>query len=551
MNFINSWRALVTACVTSTLFFCLAYRHSSAVILQDPLENAFQNFWNAQSTQDIFSATKSILAESPQVERVRERLRVGRSYVSDVPTGRQVLSRQNQDGTEHFYVLNVPVDYDPALSYPVRFYLHGGVMRAKQVAGEWWRSEDRWVKKDSIVVSPASWNGSVWWQRSQIENLSGLLTDLKRIYNVDENRVYLLGVSDGATGAYYHAFKANTAWAGYLLFIGHPAVLGNPRSAVDGEMHVVNLRGKPFFVVNGARDRLYPASIVEPYMQLFKEAGINVDFIPKPDAGHDLSWLDEEDRNIETFISSVRRTPFPDRLSLETESAREFNRTHWLIINELGAVTGESAFDEYDQVTVPGPRTPLGINTVGEVENGLGLKVLEVGRPSLAAEAGLDVNDIIVDIGGIPTPTADAAREAILGASPGDSLPVTVDRRGVTKILTLKFPSQQRGFSRPAFARNQVSGRVDLEREGNSVTLLTRGVRRLSLLLSREQFDFSKPVTVTVNNQVAFDEFVTPSVTTLLRWATVDWDRSMLVDVELEIDVAAVSGVESEVRDQR
>ena len=549
MNFIDSWRTLVTACVTSALVFCLAYSYSSAGVLQDPLENAFKNFWDAQSTQDISSATESILSGSPRVERVRERLRVGRSYARDVPTGRQVLSRHNQDGTEHVYVLHVPVDYDPALSYPVRFYLHGGVMRAKQVAGEWWRSEDRWIKEDSIVVSPASWNESVWWQRSQIENLSGLLTDLKRIYNVDENRVYLLGVSDGATGAYYHAFKANTAWAGYLLFIGHPAVLGNPRSAVDGEMHVVNLRGKPFFVVNGARDRLYPASIVEPYMQLFKEAGSNVDFIPKPDAGHDLSWFDEEATNIEIFINSVRRTPFPKRLSLETESTREFNRTHWLIINELGAVTGESSFDEYDQVTVPGPRTPLGINTVGEVENGLGLKVLEVGRPSLAAEAGLDVNDIIVDIGGIPTPTADAAREAILGASPGDSLSVTVDREGVIKILTLKFPSQQQGFSRPAFSRNQVAGRVDLQREGNRVILSTRGVKRLSLLLSREQFDFSKPVTVVVNDRVAFKEFVTPSVATLLRWATVDWDRSMLVDVELEIDVAAVSGAESEVRD--
>ena len=549
MNSINSWRTVVTACVTSTLVFCFAYRYSSAGLLQDPLEVALKNLWNAQSTQDISSAVKSILAIAPETAKVRERLRAGRDYVGSVPTGRKVLSRHNQDGTEHFYVLHVPVDYDPNLSYPVRFYLHGGVMRAQQVAGEWWRSEDRWVKENSIVVSPASWNESVWWQRSQIENLAGLLTDLKRTYNVDENRVYLLGVSDGATGAYYHAFKANTAWAGYLLFIGHPAVLGNPRSSVDGEMHVVNLRGKPFFVVNGARDRLYPASIVEPYMQLFVEAGVDVDFTPKPDAGHDLSWFDEEETNIETFISSIRRNPFPERLSLETESAREFNRTHWLVITELGAVKGESSFDEYDQVAVPGPRTPLGINTVGELENGLGLKLLEVGRPSLAAEAGLDVNDIIVDIGGIPTPTADDAREAILRASPGDALSVTVGRGGVTKVLTLRFPALQRGVSRPAFSRNQVSGRVELERNGNRVTLLTRGVRRLSLLLSREQFDFSKPVTVVVNDRVAFDEFVTPSVATLLRWATVDWDRSMLVDAELEIDVATVFGSESEVQD--
>lgn len=504
---------------------------------EEALDTAFATLWDADSEAAIERAVRGILATDPGIDEVWDRLRAGRDYTVRVPTGRRVRSRHNGDGLEHPYVVNVPESYDPATPVSIRFYLHGGVMRSRTEDGEWWRSEERWIRDDAIVVSPASWHESIWWQRSQLENLSGLLNDLKRVYNIDENRVYMLGVSDGATGAYYHAFKATTPWAAFLTFIGHPAVLGNPRSAVDGEMHVVNLRAKPFFIVNGARDRLYPASVVEPYMRLFVEAGIDIDFRPKPEAGHDLSWWDEEAEHVETFIGATQRRALPDRLAWETESVAEFNRAHWLVIDELGPVEDEAEFDKYDRVLVSGPRTPLGIDRVGELPDGAGLKVLRVGPDSLAEEAGVLVDDVILDMGGTATWTAEAARDVILAIAPGDELPVMVDRDGTHHTLVMRFPRSQPGEARIAFPHAAPSGRVEVERTGNTVTASTRGVRRFTLLLSREQFDLSEPVRVVTNGTVSHDAVVTPDVSTLLRWAAVDWDRSLLFDAALEIEV--------------
>ena len=229
----------------------------------EALDAAFARLWAAATDQETAGAVEAILATGADAGEVRARLRAGRPY-APAPTGRQALSRRNRDGVEHPYIVHVPAGYDPAAPLPLRVYLHGGVMRPLPDGDGWWRGEDRWVRDDAIVVAPASWNGSPWWRRSQIENLAGLLADLKRRYNIDENRVHLLGVSDGATGAYYHAFKAATPWAACLAFIGHPAVLGHPGTRADGEMHVVNLRGKPLFIINGARDRLYPAALIEP-----------------------------------------------------------------------------------------------------------------------------------------------------------------------------------------------------------------------------------------------------------------------------------------------
>ncbi len=502
------------------------------------LDAAFAAFWAADSEQAVASAIDAILAQEPAARAVRSRLRGGREYAADVPTGRQLRSRRNRDGVEHAYVLQVPAAYDPRTRYPLRVYLHGGVMRPRPADGAWWRSEQRWVRDDAIVVAPASWNESVWWQRSQIENLAGLLNDLKRIYNIDENRAYLMGVSDGATGAYYHAFKATTPWAGFLTFIGHPAVLANPSTGVDGEMHVANLRGKPLFVVNGARDRLYPAVVVQPYVRLFAEAGIEVEFRPQPDAGHDLSWWDAEVEHVEAFIAATRRRPLPDELTWETETTREFNRAHWLVVDELGDVEGESALDAFDRVMVPGPRRPLGIDTVGELPDGAGLRVIEVGAGSLAEDAGIQPGDVLLDMGGAPTRTAEAARDAILRIRPGQELPLTVERGGASVRLTMRFPATQPGESRLAFSHSQPSGRVELRREGNTVTAATRGVRRFTLLLSEDQFDLSRPIRVTTNGVVAHDALVSPDAATLLRWAAVDWDRSALFSAELAIEVA-------------
>ena len=93
--------------------------------------------------------------------------------------------------------------------------------------------------------------------------------------------------------------------------------------------------------------------------------------------------------------------------------------------------------------------------------------------------------------------------------------------------------------SRQVFPHPTPSGRVQLARDGNEIAVVTRGVRRYSLLLSPEQFDFTQPFRVTTNDVPSFDGMVEPSPETLLRWAARDRDRTMLFGAELQIEVAA------------
>ena len=87
----------------------------------------------------------------------------------------------------------------------------------------------------------------------------------------------------------------------------------------------------------------------------------------------------------------------------------------------------------------------------------------------------------------------------------------------------------------PARRLNRKS--VDLSRTGNSVAAKSRGVAAFTLLLSPDQFDLARPVTVVVNGTTVFDGVVQKDIRTLLTWAARDNDRTMLFAAELHIDL--------------
>ena len=282
------------------------------------LERLVRAYWEAPPDEHS-AAVDRIVRSGAEFAAVYQHLREGRPYDANVETGRLERSRQGSGGKLHRYFFVVPSDYDPNRKYPVRFYLHGGVARAGwDTGGQWWRQWERHASSDHIAVFPAGWGDSMWWQYSQVENLTEILRSLKRDYNIDENRVHMFGVSDGGTGAYFFAARAPTLWAGFIPLIGFPGVLGSPRVGVDGEVFAVNFARRPLYVVNGETDRLYPARLARPYMELFEALGADVSFHTKP-AGHTVEWWPEEQPNIDRFLATRSRDPLPDRIAWETE----------------------------------------------------------------------------------------------------------------------------------------------------------------------------------------------------------------------------------------
>jgi len=361
------------------------------------------------------------------------RLKQGRTYAKGVATG----ALKKRHGMFAYWLV-VPPTYDPAKRYQVRFQLHGGVMREDaSLRGD---GSVRLEGAEQIYIMPSGWSEAPWWSDAQVGSLHAILEDVKRDYNVDENRVVVSGVSDGGTGAFYIAMRDTTPYAAFLPLNGYVLVLRSAELQIPGGLFLNNLRNKPLYLVNGGKDPLYPTDAVEPSIGHMHRGGVPIEYRPQPQAGHDTTWWPSLRDDFEQFVRTHPRVPLPDKLTWEVATTRTWNRAHWLIVDSLGTTAGDAT--TLDDLNVSG------------------------------------------------------------------------------------------GY--PVF-HNGKSGRVDLVRDGNTVTAATRGVKEFTLLLSPDQFDFDKNVKVIVNGRVAFDARVEKSVATLTKWASRDNDRTMLFGAEIKI----------------
>jgi len=464
-------------------------------------------------------------------DEVFQRLRRGPAYAAQ-KTGLVRLTNMTGDGTVHHFAVTIPESYDPARKYPVRIHLHGGVSGRRSnvppanaggigaIAGD----------DEQIYIVPFAWNAAPWWSDDQVENMHGVVNAVKRLYNVDENRVYLSGVSDGGTGAYYIALRDTTPYAAFLPLNGYWGVLTNRDLMIDTPLFPGNLRNKPFFIVNGERDPLYPTSAVDPAIAHYKRIGMVVDYRPQAGAGHNTAWWPTVKSGFEAFAREHPRNPLPDRLTWETASTVQFNRAHWLVIDKLGYAKSDAKLDDPNLMESE-PHLDFGAR-------GIGSRINRVMPGSNAEQLGLKAGDAFVRINDHSIRINVGPDELFENVKPGDRITMLVARNNEPVELSGVFaPQLVTDPPHPVFARGVPSGRVDLVRAGNTVAANTHGVAAFTLLLSPDQFDFEKPISVVVNGKALHNGKVAKDVRILEKWNGVDHDRTMLFGAEIKIKV--------------
>lgn len=499
------------------------------------VDRAFEAFWTASHPREAASRIEAVVRTGLSFDAVAARVRRGRDYAAGAPRGRQFGYHRTSDGLEHTYTFVVPDTYDHTRPSQVRVHLHGGVGRPRPPAANRIRVDALPGSADEIVVFPAAWAQSAWWFANQIDNLGRILDRVKRTYNVDENRVYLTGSSDGGTGAYFVAFKDTTPWAGFVPLIADMMVLAAPAVRADGDMFPGNAVNKPLFVVNTGRDRLYPAHMAQVSVDHLRRIGATVEFRVYPDADHTTTWWPQAWPAIAEFVHEHPREPLPDKISWQTDRTDRYNRAHWLVIDRLGHIAGESRLPDTNLLD-RGRELDFGLRVDPAVDRGR--RAADVRPESNAFSLGLRAGDRFTEINGTAVQTG---RDIVLELQKwniGDAIRLVVERDGKRRELQGTFqPAEVTLPPAAMFPRKRPSGRVDLVRRGNLVDVSTEGVRAFTLLLSPSVFDFRKPVRVIANGRVAFDGLVQPSVATLLKWAARDNDRTMVFGAELAIDL--------------
>lgn len=176
------------------------------------------------------------------------------------------------------YLLHLPENYESQETWPLIVFLHGAGERGDNIAKVKVHGPPKLVESKPdfpfIVVSPQCPSGQRW----NAPDIMALIQHIKTKYPVDNERIYLTGLSMGGYGTWDIATKYPDDFAAIAPICGG----GNPRFA----RRISHL---PTWVFHGAKDTVVPISQSESMVNAMEAAGGKPRFTIYPTAGHD-SW---------------------------------------------------------------------------------------------------------------------------------------------------------------------------------------------------------------------------------------------------------------------
>lgn len=257
-----------------------------------------------------------------------------------LPSGPQVLSfHSDTDDTEQPYGLYLPKNYDENKKYPLVIMLHGAGsnhrLALRRVFGksnsngetdvEASRYFPEWNDVDYIVASPYA-RGTAGYQGIPEKDVYDVLADVKKRFNIDEDRTYLTGLSMGGGGTLWIGMTRPDIWAAIV-----PVCPAPPQGTDQLIENALNL---PAHFHHGDKDPAVPVSVSRDWSSKLKAMGATVEYAEYPGVAHD-SWVNAyKDGAVFTWFDKFKRNRFPDRVTFNTTQYK-YNKAYWLTFDKL------------------------------------------------------------------------------------------------------------------------------------------------------------------------------------------------------------------------
>jgi len=220
-----------------------------------------------------------------------------RSIGSGGPSGLHRGLKLKHRGKTYSYALFAPNSSPPQERLPLIVVLHG-------MGGSGDGTVEKWVQRLSkkfIVVCPTYPIGA-WWTKTAEEIVLRLIQETQEKYPVDQNRIFISGLSNGAVGAFMIGMNYPDYFAGIVPIAG-----GITERLMT---FLVNLNNTPVYMIHGAKDPIFPVSYLRrvnrilsdmKYPVIFREhqeSGMahGGHFLPDAEIAPMVAWLSVQER---------------------------------------------------------------------------------------------------------------------------------------------------------------------------------------------------------------------------------------------------------------
>jgi dienelactone hydrolase len=475
---------------------------------------------------------RSVVAAAPSwtdVVREIESMRFPEAPEKGVAVLRSILSI---DGVERPWALVVPAGYDPARPTPLLVILHGGVGRAEIIEDPLEYAEENEflavaAKLGAIAALPFGQAGATWWDDVGMSNIREIVRTVKREHNVDDDRVWMIGFSDGASGGFCHAMLDPSDYAAIVALNGHIGV-----ASLDGgrSTYAPNTANTPIYAVTTFDDQLYPSARMRPTLDMARKAGGDIFYREIP-GEHDFPYPSDELPGIIRFLDRHARDPFPPQIVWETATP-EFGRCRWFAIDRV-TLEDPAAWHVDHNAAMVDDRVTIGFQPDDGYEGkGVRVSLIVEGEGYPAEEMGLLAGDTITAGDGRPITDMEDLNEFKATLARGDAFELTVLRDGVEMVTPGWIPPPSNHL---VFVRDAPSGLARASYSANRIDVETSRVGAFRVLVHPEMIRLEEKLVVRVNGDVVFDATVEPDIEYLISNFLENRDRRLLYVAEVAV----------------
>ncbi|MEZ5071242.1 MAG: alpha/beta hydrolase-fold protein [Bacteroidales bacterium] len=252
------------------------------------------------------------------------------------------------DETNQPYSIYIPNHFDEEKEYPLVIFLHGAMSNNRLglrrvfglgniqgpefvVPGHVPAEDDLEATRywpdipdcDFIVAAPFA-RGTAMYKGIAEQDVFDMLADIKSRFNIDEDRMYLTGLSMGGMGTLNLSITRPDLWAAIA-----PVCAGVPAENTD---KIANLSNLPAHIFVGSLDR--PEGKRELRDNLLAVGSPVVEYTEYPGIGHNSWEYAYKDGFIFQWFSQFERNLYPERVQFGA-SKFKYNKAYWVTLDNL------------------------------------------------------------------------------------------------------------------------------------------------------------------------------------------------------------------------
>ncbi|MFC4408888.1 prolyl oligopeptidase family serine peptidase [Chungangia koreensis] len=178
------------------------------------------------------------------------------------------------------YIAFLPDGYDPSHHYPLLVFLHGIGERGKNPEKVMTHGIPQILEQSLpfILICPQCPDGTIW--SMETDALDALLDEVITRFPIDENRMYLTGLSMGGYGTWDYALRYPDRFAALAPVCGGTLRLED----------IGRIKHTPIWVFHGELDKRIPAEGTRQLVRAMESVGGNIKATYYPEVGHN-AWV--------------------------------------------------------------------------------------------------------------------------------------------------------------------------------------------------------------------------------------------------------------------